>query len=214
MLAQQVLYVLIGVASVEIMYLIPGHSWKQYAFHARWVCRCDFFRWQYPVVYTIIKHSHSQVGSWTNTSSLLPWAMLILLNNRQVWWQWDCHTITFIKDWTANPPRCSHKLQPQQAVDYLADSFASLSWAMLMLRGDKQWKWSCHYSRQGLYSNTPWCMPSQSTDTAKLVAGLALCLYFLERCWCSSTTCHDDGNTRNCNELPESSRCAPVNLYF
>jgi hypothetical protein len=23
-----------------------------------------------------------------------------------------------------------------------------------------------------------------------------------------------DNDTRNCNELPESSRCAPVNLYF
>jgi hypothetical protein len=43
-----------------------------------------------------------------------------------------------IKDWTAHPPRCSHKVQPQQAVDYLADSFASLPQAMSMLLGDKQ----------------------------------------------------------------------------
>ncbi len=45
-----------------------------------------------------------------------------------------------------------------------------------------------------LDGDTPWCTPSQSTVTAKLVAGLTLCLYFLEQCWCFSTICNDDGN--------------------
>ncbi len=41
--------------------------------------------WQYPVVHAVMKHSCSQVGCWTDTLSLLSWAMFMLLNNMQ-WW--------------------------------------------------------------------------------------------------------------------------------
>ena len=72
--------------------------------------------WQYPVVYTVTKHSHSQVGSWTNTLSLLPWVMSMLLKIFEWWWQWNCHNNTFAKDQMAHLLTCHHKVQPQQAV--------------------------------------------------------------------------------------------------
>ena len=82
---------------------------------------------EYPEVYTVTKPSPSQVGSCIGTLSLLPRAMLMLRNKMQWWWQCNWHTITSVEDWLAHTPTCCHKVQPQQAVDCLADPFASSS---------------------------------------------------------------------------------------
>jgi hypothetical protein len=148
---------------------------------------------QIPVVHAVTKHSRSQVISWTDTLSLLPWVMLMLLNNMQWWWQWKpYHQFS----WELGDASSNMLSQSSAAAswDCLADTFASPPLAMSMLLNDMQWWWSCHHSQQGLDGNTPWYMPSQSLVAAKLVAGLILCLYFLEQCWCSSTKCNDDVN--------------------
>ena len=140
------------------------------------------FRWRYPLVYAVTKPSSNQVGSWTGTSSLLPRAMLILLNYMQWWWWYNCHTITFIDNWTAHPLMCCHKVQPQQPEIARHITLPHPPWVMSMLLDDMQWPWSCHHGQQGSDSNTPWYMQSQSPAPAKLVAGMALRLSFQEQC--------------------------------
>ena len=147
-------------------------------------------RRQYHEVYTVTKPSHGQVGSWTDTLSLLQkQSMLVILNNMQWWWWCNCNTITFIKDWRAHPPMCCNKVKLQQAVDCLADLLDRPLCLILL----EQWQCSLmtHDDNRAIimaskdWTAIPHGMWSQSPVPAKLVAGLALCLSFQEQNWCS-----------------------------